>query len=139
MGRVIVCITVLFTLLTFQIRPVYAQIAPSPQPDLSQPEQASSATLTPKQNAIQTITTIKDFVTSADNLLGGFIFYTPDVFASTIKLKDGTALPGLASYRNIFYTLSIPLIAIAIAYFAMKRLSDDTPYALKSLVQRLSQ
>jgi hypothetical protein len=137
MRRVALYITTIITLLSFHIYPVYAQVVPTPQPDLSQPQQAPSATLTPKDNALQTITTIKNFVTSADNLLGGFIFYTPDVFANTITLKDGTVLPGLASYRNIFYTISIPLIALAVAYFAMKRLSDDTPYALKSLVQRL--
>src|SRR5258708_10391749 len=137
MRRVALFITILFTLLTIQTHPVFAQVEPSPQPDLSQSQQAPSATLTPKQNAIQTITTIKDFVSSADKLLGGFIFYTPDVFANTITLKDGTALPGLSSYRNIFYTISIPAIALAVAYFAFKRLADDTPYALKSLVTRL--
>src|SRR5581483_650698 len=137
MRRVLLSFTIIFTLLTFFIDPVYAQVAPSPQPDLTQPQEAPSATLTSKQNAIQTITTIKDFVTNADKILGGFIFYTPDVFANTIKLKDGTILPGLSSYRNIFYTISIPLIALAVAYFALKRLSDDTPYALKSLVTRL--
>jgi hypothetical protein len=137
MGRVILYLTILFTLLTFQIHPVYAQLEPSPQPDLTQSQQATSATLTPKQNATQTITTIKDFVTSADTLLGGFIFYTPDVFANTITLKDGTILPGLSSYRNIFYTISIPVIALAVAYFALIRLSDDTAYALQSLIKRL--
>jgi len=138
MRRVVISLIFLFTLLTFLIQPVFAQTAPSPQPDLDQPQQqAQSASLTPKQNAIQTITTIKDFVTSADKLLGGFIFYTPDVFANTITLKDGTTLPGLSSYRNIFYTISIPLIALAVAYFALKRLSNDTPFALQSLIKRL--
>src|SRR6266568_5391058 len=137
MRRVLLSFTIIITLLSFFIQPVYAQVAPSPQPDLSQSQQAASASLSPKENATQTITTIKDFVTSADKLLGGFIFYTPDVFANTITLKDGTVLPGLSSYRNIFYIISIPLIALAVAYFALKRLSDDTPYALKSLITRL--
>src|SRR5215469_11652462 len=138
MRRVILSLSILFTLIVFYTQPVYAQVAPSPQPDLDQPQQqAQSATLTPKENATQTITTIKDFVTSADKLLGGFIFYTPDVFAPTINLKDGTVLPGLSSYRNIFIEISIPLIALAVAYFSLKRLSDDTPYALQSLIKRL--
>jgi len=130
-------LTLLLLCITFSSYPAFAQVLPTPQPDFSQQQQAPSATLTPKQDALQTIDTIKNFVTSADTLLGGFIFYTPDVFGSTITLKDGTSLPGLSSYRNIFYEISIPLVALAIAYFALKRFSDETPYALKSLVTRI--
>lgn len=138
MRRVIISLTITVTLLIICLQPVYAQTVPTPQPDLSQPQQdASSATTTPKDNALQTISTIKNFVTSADSMLGGFIFYTPDVFGNTITLKDGTTLPGLATYRNMFYAISIPLIALSIAYYALKRLSDDSPYALKNLVKRL--
>src|SRR5260221_271686 len=96
MRRVLLTMNILYTLLSFYIQPIYAQLEPSPQPDLTQSQQAPSATLSPRENATQTITTIKVFVTSADKLLGGFIFYTPDVFANTITLKDGTVLPGHA-------------------------------------------
>lgn len=136
MRLLVFSLSVLLLLLTFSIHPVYAQVQ-TPQPDFSNPQSTSSATLNPKDDAIQTIDIIKNFVTSADTLLGGFIFYTPDVFGNTITLKDGTVLPGLATYRNIFYTISIPLVALAVAYFAFKRMADETPYALKSLVTRL--
>lgn len=120
----------LFTLL--QAKPVFAQLVPTPLTSASQ-----SATTTPQNDADATITTIKNFVTSTDTLLGGFIFYTPDVFANSIELKDGTVLPGLASYRDIFYTISIPVIAIAITYFALRRLQDETPFAYKTLLTKL--
>ena len=117
----------------FQAQPAYAQIAPTPVQATLSPIPAQ----TTKADANDTITTIKKFVTSTDSLLGGFIFYTPDIFGSSITLKDGTILPGLSTFRDIFYAISIPVVAIAISYFAIQRMHDETPYAFKTLLTKL--
>ena len=57
------------------------------------------------------ISLLENFVNGFDSLLGGFIFYTPDPLAETITLKDGSAIPGVTHYRNIFYQIAIPILA----------------------------
>ncbi|MGH7202964.1 MAG: hypothetical protein ACREHC_00800 [Candidatus Levyibacteriota bacterium] len=119
------------------VRPASAQTISIPPSDVSQQASGSSSSITTKSDANDTIPIIKNFVSSTDKLLGGFIFFTPDVFATTVMLKDGTVLPGLSTYRDIFYAISIPIVAIAIAFFALRRLNDDTPFAFKALLSKL--
>lgn len=128
------CIILLCLLFSLFLTPnlAFAQVASTPSPTPTQNSQTSS-----KSEATSTISIIKNFVAGLDGLLGGFIFHTPDVFADTITLQDGTSLDGLARYRNIFYGISIPLVAIVIAFYAIRRLGDDKPYAYKSLLTRL--
>lgn len=78
------------------------------------------------------ITQIKDFIEGFDSFLGGFIFYTPDPFAETIKLKDDSTIPGVTKYRDIFYQIAIPILAIVIAMFAISKIGSENTYELKS-------
>ena len=113
--------------------PAFAQLPPTPSPSVTP---GASSTIS-KSDANATISTVNNFVTSTDKLLGGFIFFTPDVFADKITLKDGTVIPGLSTYRDIFYAISIPVVAISIAFFALRRLRDETPFAYKTLLTKL--
>lgn len=78
------------------------------------------------------ITQIKDFIEGFDSFLGGFIFYTPDPFAETIKLKDDSTIPGVTKYRDVFHQIAIPILAIVIAMFAISKIGSENTYALKS-------
>jgi len=108
----------------------FAQTTPTPTP-------SNQESFTTTDEANTTVTTLKNFISNIDSLLGGFIFYTPDVFGDTITLQDGSVLNGLGNFRNIFYAISIPLIAIGTAVFAMQKLSDERPYVFKSFLFRL--
>jgi len=83
------------------------------------------------------ISLLKNFVNGFDSLLGGFIFYTPDPLAETITLKDGSAIPGVTHYRNIFYQIAIPILAIIISFIAITKIGSDNAYELKSFAVRL--
>src|SRR5258708_7380897 len=82
---------------------IFAQTVALPTPDFSNNQSttsASSASMTPKDNADTVITTIKNILTSIDSLAGGFIFQTPDVFNEPITLQDGGVIKGLSTYRT---------------------------------------
>jgi len=100
----LLCIGLLiFLFLLVKATPAFAQLPPTPSPSVTP---GASSTIS-KSDANATISTVNNFVTSTDKLLGGFIFFTPDVFADKITLKDGTVIPGLSTYRDIFYAISI--------------------------------
>ena len=83
------------------------------------------------------ISLLKNFVQGFDSLLGGFIFYTPDPLADTIKLKDDSVIPGVTKYRDIFYQIAIPILAIIISFIAITKIGSDNTYELKSFAVRL--
>jgi hypothetical protein len=83
------------------------------------------------------ITLLKNFIAGFDSFLGGFIFYTPDPLANTIKLKDNSEIPGVTKYRDMFYQIAIPILAIIIAGIAMTKLGSDNAQQLKSFFVRL--
>lgn len=127
---VFVYLTLLFFVLTV---PRVAAQAETPIPQ-SVPQSSNEFTVQDEPSSI--ITLLKNFVEGFDSLLGGFIFYTPDPLASTITLKDHSEIPGVAKYRNIFYQIAIPILAIIIAGIAITKLGSDNTQQLKSFAIR---
>lgn len=126
-------ITILLLLFLF-ISPSFAAdptISPSPSP-------SQSPGFTSENDPHQAVIVLKSFIASIDSFLGGFMFFTPDVFGKNITLKDGTVLAGVERYRNIFETIAIPVVAIVIAFIAAKMMSSERPYAMRSFLVRLS-
>ncbi len=118
------------TLIIINLSPVFAQEpVPTPVP-APQVQWTNDFTVEDKPSVI--ITLIQDFIEGFDSFMGGFIFYTPDPFGETIKLKDASEIPGITKYRDIFYQLAIPISAIAIAVIAITRVGSDNAQELKS-------
>ena len=80
---------------------------------------------------------LKNFVHGFDSILGGFIFYTPDPFSNTLVLQDKSEIPGVTKYRNMFYEIAIPLLAIVIAGIAVTKIGSDNIHELKSFAVKL--
>ncbi len=121
----------LFCVLTFfNLSPIFAQEPVPTPPSLPQVQWTNDFTVEDKPSVI--ITLLQDFIQGFDSFMGGFIFYTPDPFGETIKLKDGSEIPGISKYRDIFYQLAIPISAIAIAVIAITRVGSDNAQELKS-------
>ena len=118
-------------ILTFaNISPAFAQEpAPTPTPP-PQVQWVNNFTVEDKPSSI--ITLLQDFIAGFDSFMGGFIFYTPNPFGETIKLKDNTEIPGVTKYRDIFNQLAIPIIAISIAVIAVSKIGSDNLQELKS-------
>lgn len=128
----LVCTTIFFTL--FLTSSVYAQsVTPSPT---SAPQVQYTNEFTTQSQPSVVITLLKNFITGFDSILGGFIFYTPDPLANTITLKDGSTIPGVTKYRDIFNEIAIPVVAIIIAAVAVMKLGSDNTQELKSFVIR---
>lgn len=124
----------LFLLTTLFSSPAYAQS--SPPPTVQVQAVSSSNEFTTKNESSSVITLLKNFVQGFDSFLGGFIFYTPDPLANKIMLKDGTEIPGVSKYRDIFNQIAIPALAIIIAGIAISKLGTDNTYELKSFAIR---
>ncbi len=121
----------LFCTLTFiNLSPVFAQEpVPTPVP-APQVQWTNEFTVEEKPWAITTL--LKNFIEGFDSILGGLIFYTPDPFTETITLKDGSEIPGVSKYRDMFSQLAIPISAIAIAIIAITKIGSDNVHELKS-------
>lgn len=98
--------------------------------------QTQSNEFTVESEPSTVVTLLKNFITGLDSFLGGFIFYTPDTLGDTITLKDGSEIPGVVKYRNIFHQIAIPVVAIAIAAIAFLRIGSDNAHHLKSFATR---
>jgi len=129
-------VSVFFFLLFVVFPPIVLAADPTPTPT---PTSAPPATqsITTESNPDATVQTIKSFINSFDSFLGGFIFYTPDLFGDTITLKDGTTLAGLSHYRDMFFAISIPIVALITAFIAVRRIGDDRPDQLRKFLVRL--
>jgi hypothetical protein len=113
---------------------VLAQETPTPTPA---PVIQYTNEFTVQNEPSSIISLLKNFIAGFDSFLGGFIFYTPDPLANTIKLKDNSEIPGVTKYRDIFYQIAIPILAIIIAGIAMLKLGSDNAQQLKSFFVRL--
>ncbi len=113
----------------FNLSPAFAQ-EPAPTPVAPQVQWTNNFTVEDQPSVI--ITLLQDFIEGFDAFMGGFIFYTPDPFGETIKLKDATEIPGITKYRDIFYQIAIPVAAIAIAVIAISRVGSDNAHELKT-------
>lgn len=127
--RVIILFLFICFLITTNTAPALAQETPTPNP-IPQVQWTNDFTVEDKPSVI--ITLLQNFIQGFDSFMGGFIFYTPDPFGNTIKLKDDTEIPGVTKYRDIFYQIAIPIAAIAIAVIAITRVGSDNAQELKS-------
>ncbi len=100
-------------------------------------QQSNSVSLNSGNNPDAPIQAVKSFINGFSDMLGGFVFYTPDVFSSPITLKDGTQLSGLQHFRDMFFALSIPIVAIIVSFVALRKISSDQPGFLKPFLMRL--
>lgn len=114
---------------------VYAEDSPTPTPTPA-PQVQFTNEFTSKNEPSSVISLLKNFVSGFDTFLGGFIFYTPDPLASTITLKDNSQIPGVGKYRDIFYQIAIPILAIVIAGIAITKLGTDNTHELKTFLVR---
>src|SRR4051812_26315743 len=112
--------------------PVFAQSKDTPAVKTQVQVSQSSNEFTVQNDPSSVITLLKNFVEGFDSFLGGFIFYTPDPLADKIILKDKTEIPGVAKYRDIFYQISIPILAIIIAGIAISKIGTESSHELKS-------
>lgn len=129
---VLVCAMILVCLFTTST--IHAQEEtpqPAPQPQV---QWTNEFRVQDEPNTI--ISLLKNFVEGFDSFLGGFIFYTPDPLAGEITLKDGSTIPGVTKYRDIFYQIAIPILAIVISVIAVTKLGSDNAHELKSFAVR---
>jgi len=130
---ILVCAVVLLSI--FSATPALAQ---ENQDNQNQNQQVTwTNEFAVEEDSSSVISLLKNFINGFDSLLGGFIFYTPDPLAESIALKDGGAIPGVTKYRDIFYQIAIPILAIIISFIAIMRIGSDNTYELKSFFIRL--
>ncbi len=129
-------IIILFTTFLFLLNPsvAIADNTPTPTP-APQVQFVNQFTVQNQPSVI--VGLLKTFITGFDSFLGGFIFYTPDPLANPIVLKDNSQIPGMTKYRDMFYQIALPLVAIIVAAFAIGRLGSENLYSLKSFFVRL--
>lgn len=136
-----ICMNFILTLLTcaiflFNTSPVFAQNTPSPT---TPPQQSTQFTneFTVENEPEGVVALLQSFIQGFDSFIGGFIFYTPDPLGNTITLKDDAQIPGITKYRDMFYQITIPILAIIIAGIAVSKLGSDNVQELKSFGVRL--
>lgn len=127
---VISCLLSLFPSVAFAQQ---ASPTPTPQPT---PQTIWTNEFTVQNEPSSVITLLKNFIQGFDSFLGGFIFYTPDPLADVIKLKDNSEIPGVGKYRDIFYQIAIPILAIIIAGIALTKIGTDNTHELKAFIVR---
>ena len=133
--KLLILIVLTCNLLFAPLVPVFAQ-EPTPTPE-PEPEVHWMNEFTVEDDSTDIITLLTDFIEGFDSFLGGFIFYTPNPLSETITLKDDSEIPGVGKYRDIFYQIAIPTLAIIIAGIAVTKLGSDNAHELKSFALRL--
>lgn len=125
--------------LIFAVPVVMAETTPTPQP-----EQKNIFNFVNKFESKRDPNFIIDgltrFYKAFDNMFGGFIFSTPDVFADKLVLKNGDKkieIDGLSPYRQMFYNIAIPLIAVVIAFIALGKIGSESQLELREFVKRV--
>lgn len=83
------------------------------------------------------VDSMKSFVSSIDGWMGDFIFHTPDLFGDSITLRDGTNLGAITNFRNMFYLVSIPMLAIVISFIAVGIMQTENYAVIKPFLIRL--
>lgn len=132
--KLVIAVIAFVLLILFISSPVFAQSAsPTPTPV---PSTQWTNEFSVQNEPTSVITLLKNFIKGFDSILGGFIFYTPDPLANTITLKDGSEIVGVTKYRDIFYQIAIPILAIIIAGIAVTKLGSENTQELKSFAVR---
>jgi ABC-type microcin C transport system permease subunit YejB len=125
---VLICIVFLTNTL-----PAFA--APTPTPTTApQTQYTNEFTVDNQPSAI--VELLQSFIQGFDSFIGGFIFYTPDPLGDKIVLKDKSEIPGITKYRDMFYHIALPILAIVIAGIAVSKLGSDNAQELKSFAVR---
>jgi hypothetical protein len=125
---ILICVVVLSNL-----TPVFA--APTPTPTSApQIQYTNEFTVDNQPSAIVEI--LRSFIEGFDSFIGGFVFYTPNPLGDTIILKDKSEIPGITKYRDMFYQIALPLLAIVMAGIAVSKLGSDNAQELKSFAVR---
>lgn len=125
-----------FATFLFSTPSVLAQNAPSPTQTPQQSVQYTNE-FTVENEPGSIVVLLQDFIQGFDSFIGGFIFYTPDPLGDTITFKDDAEIAGVTKYRDMFYQITIPLLAIVIAWIAISKLGSDNLQDLKSFGVRL--
>lgn len=128
-------ITILFGVIFFVQIPFALAAEPTSTPVPQQQTQWTNQ-FTVDDKPSDVIVLLKNFIEGFDSFLGGFIFYTPNPLTDTITLKDNSEIPGVTKYRNMFYQIAIPILAIVIAAIAITKLGSDNAQELKSFAFR---
>ena len=119
----LICLTFLFN------SPSVFAVTPTPTP-VPQTQYSNEFTVDNQPSAV--VDLLKNFIEGFDSFIGGFIFYTPDPLGDTIVLKDKSEIPGITKYRDMFYQIALPILAIVIAGIAVSKLGSDNMQDLKS-------
>ncbi len=127
-------------LLSFYTKTAFAQVG---TPTVSDTQTASQSAGLPSAvdsgtNANNTITGVSSFISNLEKLSGGFVFSTPDVFANTVKLTDGTVINGLSTIRNIFLPISIPITAMLIFWVGSSNMMLGKINFIKPFIGRIA-
>jgi hypothetical protein len=125
----------LWVILICNLSPIFAA-DPSPVP-LPTPQVQFTNEFTVDNQPSVIITLLKNFINGYDSVLGGFIFFTPNPLGDKITLADNSEIPGVTKYRNIFYQIAIPLLAIVIGAIGISKIGSDNGEQLKSFAVRL--
>ncbi len=109
--------------------------APTPTPTTA-PQVQYTNEFTVDNQPSSIVELLQGFIQGFDSFIGGFIFYTPDPLGDKIVLKDKSEIPGITKYRDMFYHIALPILAIVIAGIAVSKLGSDNAQELKSFAVR---
>lgn len=121
--------------LVFLANALPAFAAPTPTPT-SAPQVQYTNEFTVDNQPSAVVELLQGFIQGFDSFIGGFIFYTPDPLGDKIVLKDKSEIPGITKYRDMFYHIALPILAIVIAGIAVSKLGSDNAQELKSFAVR---
>jgi len=130
---VLVCLVILICFFTTSIANAQEE-TPEPAP---QPQVQWTNEFTVQDEPSTILSLLKNFINGFDSFLGGFIFYTPDPLAGVITLQDNSTIPGVTKYRDTFYQIAIPVLAIIISAIAISKIGSDNVHELKGFGVRL--
>lgn len=134
--KIVLCALFISFACIFLVKPVYAQVAPTPSINQDQDSASQSANSTQESSNFVTflVGLLKDFDKTAG---GGLVFTTPDVLAGDITLPGGGSFPGFQTFRDVFQLIGISVVAIILAVMGANIFLDDGQFQLKPLVTRL--
>lgn len=114
--------------------PAFAANTPTPTPTSAQVQYTNDFTVDNQPSAV--VELLRNFIQGFDSFVGGFIFYTPNPLGDKIILKDKSEIPGVTKYRDMFYQVALPTLAIVIAGIAVSKLGSDNAQELKTFAVR---
>ncbi len=123
----------ILSIFLFNTSSVLAQNSPTPT---SKPQVQYTNEFTVENQPSGVVTLLQDFIKGFDSFVGGFVFYTPNPLDKTITLQDKSEIPGVTKYRDMFYQIAIPVLAIIIAAIAVSKLGSDNTQELKNFAVR---